>query len=203
MTWRISEDRCITSSRSSRWHSWLASTQLVDHATLLSLLLLAQPARVELFDLRAHKHHGAVDIVGDQDVILGPVVDGLPFDPEQFLDLVGPHELLFGNEAGKGGVEELPKRLFVKVLRQAKALRTQRIAEDRTGRAVQESWDAFLRRGIAFDVVGDGDEVAAQRAVPHHLRRCAERRKAADRKKKEEVEAKQEQSEEEHHVHML
>src|SRR6266702_309522 len=170
-TWRTSGNRCITSSRSSRWRGWPASTQPGDNASVLSLLLVAQPACVELFDLRAHKHHGAVDIVGNQGVILGPVVDRLPFDPEQFLDLVGPHELLFGNEAGKGSIEELPKWLFVKVLREAKALRTERMAEERTGRAVQESWDAFLRWRIAFDVVGDGDEVAAQRAIPHHLRR--------------------------------
>src|SRR5260370_1230393 len=90
MTWRTSVNRCITSNRSSRWRRGLASTQLGDDA---ALLLVAQPARVELFDLRTHKHHGAVGIVGDKGVILGPVVDRLPLDPQQFLEQVAPHEL--------------------------------------------------------------------------------------------------------------
>src|SRR5258708_23638336 len=84
---------------------------------------------------------------------------------------MGPHELLFGNKAGEGGVEELPKRLFVKVFWSTSALRIQRMAEEQASRAVQDGHNAFLWRRVAFDVVGDGDEVTAQGAIPHHLKR--------------------------------
>jgi len=110
-----------------------------------------------------------VDVDGEDQSILDPLVNGLSLDAEMLAHLLHAHQLpwsLFDEKAGEGDVYLFAQRRAVKLMRKAVSLRGEGVAEEMPGDdAYRGAHVPLVGVVIAFGIAENGSQMLTERAL--------------------------------------
>src|ERR1019366_1222312 len=115
----------------------------------------------------ASKHLRSLDAIGGQFAFFYPVIDCLPFDPEQLLYFRGAHPGVGRILSGVGFVEQFTQGRLMKVAWEVSVSCRKGLAEKDSNGSVDDIGNVLDR--IALNRIGNGLQIFAQGTIPEHF----------------------------------